>query len=67
MYRITSLSCGLHVQLVAMPALEANKLQNLKFHLTNFMEFRCGKDINFSHEKEIIRILWNQNHHPSVQ
>ena len=66
MYRIASLSCGLHVQLVAVDALEANKLQNLKFHLTNFMEFPCGKDINFSPDKEIIRILWNQNYHPSV-
>ena len=66
MYRIASLSCRLHVQLVAVAALEANKLQNLKVHLTKFMEFPCGEDINFSPDKEIIRIWWNQNYHPIV-
>jgi hypothetical protein len=54
------------VQLVTVATVEAKKLQNVKAYLPNFTEFPCGKDINFSTDKEIIRILWNQNYHPSV-
>jgi hypothetical protein len=45
-YKVAGLWCRLHVQLVAVATVEANKLQNVKVHLTNFMDFPCGKDIN---------------------
>jgi hypothetical protein len=62
------------VQLVAVAALEANKLQNLKVHLTKFMEFPCGEDINFSPIKKLsafggIRItipLFTETRHSAI-